>query len=573
MASSEPVLEVKQTKNFTDELLGNLMDMRSRKQMTDFTIMVNSTVIPCHSVIMSAASPYFKVLLQCPMKEATTREVELNFLNEVYVQRVVDYCYTGKITVELSAVEMCLDIAEYFQLCSLKCHIEKFVCEQLCPKNCVGWYYHADKYHLDELEKKSKAMMISDFPRVVEHPEFHELTMTELLDYIEQVVNGADGDVVLNACLSWVTFNVQARSEDFLVILNHIQLDACSSSCLKGVLHSWKPVWPNCTEIQQLICKQMNNLSLMPQKSSAPRKLKLLLLGGHSEKNVLNRNCWAIDLITGKCEVIGKMAHFAVKYMATFCATKEGIFVIGGSRAINSFMPTEDFAMLRLEKFQWIALPKWQNAIAGVKSVCVRDHIYTFDGEPSHSAVSCLKMSTPVFISCPDMPTKNVNPIIVAIQDEVYYIFQTAPDNEQYRKYLDTGLPVYCFDTTTHSWSELQPAPRSLTNTRGARAVSVGNDLFLVGGMERLCVKYSPHTDSWVFLKGPKYVHRGSPAVHMDGQIILPGGWDENSICHTIIEVYDIAQDSWSVHGTRLPTELQNYYCIAYDDETKQVVF
>ena len=77
MASSEPILELKRSESFTDDLLHGLWEMKSREEMTDFNIKINNDVIPCHSNIMAAASPYFQSLLHTPMKESQNREVEL----------------------------------------------------------------------------------------------------------------------------------------------------------------------------------------------------------------------------------------------------------------------------------------------------------------------------------------------------------------------------------------------------------------------------------------------------------------------------------------------------------------
>ena len=121
------VLEVTRSMDFTDDLLHNMYDMKTEEDMIDFTIKVNKVTIPCHRMVMSAASPFFKVLLRSSMKETKQREVELNHLNEDYLQKVIEYCYTGNITIHLDDVEQCLEIVEYFQLSLLKRQIEEFI--------------------------------------------------------------------------------------------------------------------------------------------------------------------------------------------------------------------------------------------------------------------------------------------------------------------------------------------------------------------------------------------------------------------------------------------------------------
>ena len=433
MASSESILEVERSESFTDDLLHGLWEMKSRAEMTDFNIKINNDVIPCHSNVMAAASPYFQSLLHIPMKESQNREVELA-LDAEYVPKVVDYCYTGKITIGLSEAEACLDIAEYFQLNALKTKIEEFVCEQLSAKICIGLYFIADKFSLDALKKQSRTMMISNFQDVVKHIEFHQLTLTELIDYIQQAVIITDGDAVLDACVSWVTYSSEARSESFLNILKHLRLDRCSQACMERVRKNWHPLWLNYAEIQ--------TVSYIPPAPTSSTRHVVLLLGGFTGTNVLNRKVWKLDLTNGKCKEIGKMAHFAAKYDFVCCATPKGIFVVEGSRAIRdgNYAPSSNCSLLTVPDMHWEQWPKVEHATAETVAACIKNHMYIFSGDSSNKTVSCLNLNTKVWSLCPDMPVENYYPIIAAIQDKVYVVFNTASYNEKFKTSTCTAL-------------------------------------------------------------------------------------------------------------------------------------
>ena len=569
MASSEPILEVERSESFTDVLVHGLWEMKSRGEMTDFNIKINNDVIPCHRNVMATVSPYFKRLLQTPMKESQNREVELA-LDAVYVPKVVDYCYTGKITIGLSEAEVCLDIAEYLELNALKTNIEDFVCKHLSTNICIGWYFLADKYNLDTLKKNSKSMMISDFQHVVKHIEFHELTLTELIDYIQQVVIISDADAVLDACVIWVTCNAGLRSESFLDILKHLRLDRCSQACIEKVRKSWHPVWPNYAEIQKVLDVQCSNTLEAPIATEASTKLKIVLLGGFTGTRELNRKVWKIDLANGKCDEIGEMAHYAVKYHSAYCPTVRGLIIIGGSYAIKTEAPTTHCSLLTVPDMQCDKWPKVGHTIAYTDAVCIKNHIYNFGDYDNDKFVSCLDLTTKTWSSSPDMPVGNANPIIAAIQEKVYMIFHTITYNDKFR--TSDEVPMYCFDTSTHSWSELNPLYGSLKNTEDAKAVAVGEELFLVGGKDRLCAKYLPKNKKWTLLRKPKLVNRAFSAVYMQGQVVLFGGCDEDETNHKNIEVYDIAKNTWKVHQLQMPLDLTCHHCAVYDEATSGFV-
>ena len=453
MASSEPILEVEWSKRFTNDLLHGLWEMKLKGEMTDFTIKVSNDVVPCHSAVMAAASPYFQRLLHTPMKESQTREVEL-VLDAEYVPKVVGYCYTGKITIGLSEAEVCLDIAEYFQLNVLKTKIEEFVCKQLSAEICISRYFLADKFSLDTLKKQSRSMMISDFKDVVTHIEFHQLRLTELVDYIQQVVIVTDSDVVLDACFNWVTYNVEARSESFLDILKHLRLDQCSQACMERVRKSWHPVWPNYAEIQEALDVQCSNTAAAPiaeadsKKLTAQiagadsKKLVILLLGRFTETNVLNRKIWKINFASGQCDEIGQMVHYAAKYLPGYCATIKGLLVLGGSHAMRQEKraPTTDCILLTLNRMQWKWWPDADSPIMFSVAVCIQNYIYTFTSK----MVSCLNLNTKKWSTCPDIPGGIMFPIVAAIGEKLYVI-------------PDTGLNEECRTSTKVPMSALTP--------------------------------------------------------------------------------------------------------------------
>ena len=210
---------------------------------------------------------------------------------------------------------------------------------------------------------------------------------------------------------------------------------------------------------------------------------------------------------------------------------------------------------------QW---PKIGHTTAETVAACIKNHMYIFGGDSSDTVVYCLNLNTKVWSSCPNMPVGNVYPIIAAVKDKVYMIFNTIDYNEKFR--TSPKVPMYCFDTSTHSWSEMSPLPDSLKKTTNAAAVTVGEELFIVGGLERLCAKYSPKNNKWTLLKQPGFVHCRFPVVYMNEDIVLFGGDDENDMCHRNIEVYDTSKNSWVVHQLQMPVGLRRHHCIVYDE-------
>ena len=560
MATSEPVLEVDRSQSFTNSLLQNLRDMKTQGELTDLTIIAANVRIPCHCNVMAAASEHVRFLVTGPMSE--DQEIQLNF-EGVCVQRIVDYCYTGKISIELSAAKPYLRIAEYFHLTELKEQIDEFLCEHVSPKTCIGWYSTAKELSLDALEKTCRVVMTVRWREVTECGEFHQMPVREMIEY-GKLVN--DANTKLEACAKWASSNAVTRSEHFLELLSHIQLDQCSPRNVQRVLQSWKPIWPNYNEVQQALKPRALAVHRAPGILGQSR---LLLLGGFTQGGKLNDKVWKVDLMDGSrqpCTTLDDRA--AGRHRAGYCTTPEKLFVVGGIG--DKSQPSSDCRALAIKDSQWEVWPDTEDPIASTSAVCVDDHIYTLGGVPSPKAVHCLNLTTKTWSRCRDMPVGNIYPILAAILQKIYIIFNTEPYNEKFK--ASSRVAMYCFDTSTLAWTSFTSLPASIKDTCRAVAVSAGQYIYLVGGRGKLCARYSTNHDKWTMLEPPKVVHQGAGAVHMDGEIMLCGGGDGNLTAHDIIEVYNIGQNSWKVHSIRMPARLMRHHCAVCDEAAYNMV-
>ena len=62
-ARPSPMLLITTTVTFADERIASLSQMKKENMLMDFVIQVNGDQIRCHRLVLAAASPYFKVML------------------------------------------------------------------------------------------------------------------------------------------------------------------------------------------------------------------------------------------------------------------------------------------------------------------------------------------------------------------------------------------------------------------------------------------------------------------------------------------------------------------------------
>ena len=122
-------------------------------------------------------------------------------------------------------------------------------------------------------------------------------------------------------------------------------------------------------------------------------------------------------------------------------------------------------------------------------------------------------------------------------------------------------ISVQCYDTTTSTWTFKSPLPTSIRNTAGAQAVTIGGQLYLVGGAGPVCARYDPKSDNWTVLASPQFPHFFGAAVVLNDKILLSGGKEDDK-GQDSIEEYDPDTNIWRVLPMKLPIGLYKHCMI-----------
>ena len=170
----------------------------------------------------------------------------------------------------------------------------------------------------------------------------------------------------------------------------------------------------------------------------------------------------------------------------------------------------------------------------------------------------CYDLSDQTWTTCPDMPQGQSKPIVASVGNSIYVVFSTVYANQQVAL-QGSDISLQCFDTCTSTWSFKASLPQSVSDTKGSKAETIGHYMYLVGGVERLCLRYDTHSDTWTTLTQSLEPHCYGAAMLLKGKIILCGGKDVLHARHPQtdhIESYDPDTDTWTLLPVRLPKPL-----------------
>ncbi len=217
-------------------------DMRKlfqQETLSDIMLMAEGQSIPCHKFLLAAASGYFYNRLVVEPESFEHNLLEVKDMNFLTLKVIVSYIYTGCINI---TVENATDVFPVLKMLGLKsaCEVcEQFLVDALNPANCIGLYRMATEQKVKLIKAKAEEVMMNKFQEVISYPEFQNLTVPELEQYIQSDnINIQNEDVVFGAVVRWFRQqdNHEASNCHFATIVKHIRLRYCSSHYITEVV-------------------------------------------------------------------------------------------------------------------------------------------------------------------------------------------------------------------------------------------------------------------------------------------------------------------------------------------------
>merc|ERR1711990_722185 len=163
LTDNELIMNSNFDKNFAPQFLLGLENLYKDRIFVDTTLVIGKTEIPVHRCVISAVSGYFRSMFAGSLKEAFQHErVELKELDENVVSNLIEYCYTGRITIDEQNVMRLLETANLLQFDTVRNMCSEFLINQLSPDNCIEM---AEMAHCWNVGSKTKFRIISSRKR------------------------------------------------------------------------------------------------------------------------------------------------------------------------------------------------------------------------------------------------------------------------------------------------------------------------------------------------------------------------------------------------------------------------
>ena len=382
------------SKDHAHNLLGRMNGLRQERHLCDVILKVGSREISAHRLVLSACSQYFCAMFTNHMLESKQEYVTLSDIDENSVEEIVDFTYTGQISIHEDNVQHLLKAASILQLSEIVGACCTFLKGQLHSTNCLGIATFAQAHGCTSLGKRAMEYVQDNFAEVVEGEEFLQLNLDNILALLDSdLIQVTSEECVFEAMYKWLQHELPARRPHTLSLLHCIRLPLLDPLYLSDVVYS-KEVLKRDPACMQEIMNALVYVSVEEKRphlkeivNCKPRKSTLgtmFVVGGIDigrnqvsiEAFDARKECW---VLVGNSQLTFKRLQFGVAVLGS-C-----VYVVGGRNGLQTLNTVNCFDPVANS---WLSIPPMCSYRHGVSVATLHGPLYAVGGHDGWSYLS-----------------------------------------------------------------------------------------------------------------------------------------------------------------------------------------
>lgn len=203
-----------------------LEKLRKNHELCDVVVNLEGREFYAHKLILVSCCPYFEaMLLTSGMSESRQRVVDIQGVHPDAFHAILNFFYSGNITISKDNVQTILSAASIFQLEDLNKACANFLFKQLAPCNCLGIRAFAQAHGCTKLEEQAWKYILLKFVEVSSSEEFLHLELPQLCQLLSSGhIKVTSEEQVFDAALRWIEHNPMHRKTYMSQLLCQIRL-------------------------------------------------------------------------------------------------------------------------------------------------------------------------------------------------------------------------------------------------------------------------------------------------------------------------------------------------------------
>ncbi len=419
-------------------LLFQLNILRQEQIFTDVILCTEDKEIPCHRNVLVSSSPYFRAMFCSNFRESSQARVDLKGIASEVIECVVDYIYTGTITITMELVLPLMQAASMLHYGRLFEACSTFLQEQLNPENCLSMIRLSEILHCESLKERAKEMAVRCFSDVAASEDFCEISLPELLCYLEDDRLCAEEEQVFETLLAWIHHDPFSRRGAIHDLFKKVRLRYIHPTYLFQFIANDPLVQSStlCTEIIESVRRLMFSVSATCTQElkplwTTPRRYTcretLVVVGGRKNNEQTSREALLYDERTQRWQWLAKLPLRL--YKAAYVCIHSILYVVGG---LSLSLVSGDSAVsatvytLSLKTNQWRTAEPMLEPRYAHQCVSYLHFIFAFGGIGQDKQISnTVERYNSMFNqweAMAPMPTAVLHPAVAA-NDQRIYVF------------------------------------------------------------------------------------------------------------------------------------------------------
>ncbi|XP_078597323.1 kelch repeat and BTB domain-containing protein 12-like [Branchiostoma floridae x Branchiostoma japonicum] len=241
-AHQEPHVSAVRPRSYQDEsylhgFLGSVDDLQKAGVLQDVVLEVEGRRFPCHRLVLSAASPYFRAMFTSDMAESRQKTVVLQGLDAGMFGEILSYIYSGTLHVSLDKVQPLYQAADLLQLDYVRDTCSSYMAMNVEHSTFVDMYNFADVFSADIVLRRCVEWIDINFAEFSISEEFGSLSVNQLTKIISHdELDVKEETTVWEAVVRWVQHSREDRLHHLPSMLPHIRFNLLTSDDRAAIL-------------------------------------------------------------------------------------------------------------------------------------------------------------------------------------------------------------------------------------------------------------------------------------------------------------------------------------------------
>ncbi|XP_048397549.1 kelch-like protein 30 [Stegostoma tigrinum] len=555
-------------------VLEGLRALRSNPKLSDVTLLVGGREFPCHRSVLALCSVYFHAMFSGEFVESISARVELKDIEPAAMESLIEFAYTGKLTINQQNVESLTQTSNLLQFSSVQKVCSRYLQHQIDSTNCLGIYELGEMYGCPEVTAKARSFLLENFEAVSQSEEFLLLGSERLLGYLgAELLQIQEEQSLVQALLRWIRHDEAQRSSLLPELFELVHLPLLSVEYLRDQLLPDKLI-QECESCRKRIegfhSKTETEGSVWQRHDPSLKKLQevLVVVGGRAmddsdDDQMLSQNCGFYNIKTNHWSIL---PDFPDHYKWGFSVTSlnNDVYVTGGSRGSK----TDAWSTTQSWKFHskegvWKPIAPMLKPRTNHATTALNGELYAVGGTTLNVVeVERYDPYNDSWATVDPMVKYVTNFTVTGCVGKLYVIGSCAA------KY--NVLTLQCYNPVTDNWSVIASPfiPKYLS---APCCVSVDAVIYLIGDNTKKVYAYDSEANMWQKVQLLHKLHENGGMVVIAGKIYVTGGhWKGMEGDYSVeLEVYDCAKDVWTVEGSLPRPWLYHGSCSIFIDTSR----